>query len=706
MLAPQLVGRLLSEAKEDQVHNDNVCKLLIQCDVEGPMHNALVPTYHCLHTPGGPLKYSLEGHQFAIFGFKITSDSRYIVSVSNKFITWDISTSDLSREVHPKVEGLMMDLQISRDSRFVAAYTNNNQTVLLNTLISEYIIIDNPFEMGEEIQGLVLLDNNLIIFGQNTWCVYTAFGIQKSIESVDSGFSILTMNVNSLVEHSIICWSGDICNPKMSLSTIKEEFENINVLEFYNAFVINTEQTKFWACVSPSTHGVTLYEFVDGRKETDKYGRWKKKQFYDENSQKLLQLSLSADEHYLIGTYHGGFRIWSLKKDNNKTNPLTHLNLRLPNGVRNVSLKMNKSNACVLSAKNQYAISGIRKEMYIWCMKTAELVKCLEAHIARIIDIQSLVVGDWNCVITSSMDRTVKVWNINYIFEPVHHIDRHESQIESVSLSTKAGIAVTVTRGCVGVWNLLTGKLTTKLADSSIGAIVTHAKVTSSGEYIIAAESGYLIYWDISKKEVIYKEEQKDILQIMLFQNDTKCLVVSKCNEKLQELLKKQDRDSSAHRERNEEENVVDAVENLYKKAVDSPAKVVDCSKTVVGIVREFPQGKTEYLFEVPCKPFKPIVITSDRQYFVSYGHEKSKDMLFVHQVSLGLFVHKFQIKYPKYKDVTELVPIPDKSSQVAVIDQDKGNIIDIRSKKFVKSFPNWGGRSFSLYLNVTINRV
>ena len=52
MLAPQLVGRLLSEAQPEQEHNDNVCKLLIQCDIEGPMHNALVPTYHCLHTPG------------------------------------------------------------------------------------------------------------------------------------------------------------------------------------------------------------------------------------------------------------------------------------------------------------------------------------------------------------------------------------------------------------------------------------------------------------------------------------------------------------------------------------------------------------------------------------------------------------------------------------------------------------------------------
>ena len=53
MLAPQLLGRLLTEVKV----NDNIRILLRQCDAEGPAHNALLPTYHCMHTPGGPLKY-------------------------------------------------------------------------------------------------------------------------------------------------------------------------------------------------------------------------------------------------------------------------------------------------------------------------------------------------------------------------------------------------------------------------------------------------------------------------------------------------------------------------------------------------------------------------------------------------------------------------------------------------------------------------
>ena len=160
MLAAQLTGRLLS-VLDNNIH---IQYLLGQCDEEGPIQNALVPTYHCMHTPGGPLKYSLEGHVFAVFGFKLTSDFRYIVSVSNQFISWDISSSDLARQVNPKVEGLMMGLEISPDNRYIAAYTNNDQTILLNNLTSDFKIINNPFQesgtlaYNDTIQGLILLD--------------------------------------------------------------------------------------------------------------------------------------------------------------------------------------------------------------------------------------------------------------------------------------------------------------------------------------------------------------------------------------------------------------------------------------------------------------------------------------------------------------------------------------------------------------------
>lgn len=116
----------------------------------------------------------------------------------------------------------------------------------------------------------------------------------------------------------------------------------------------------------------------------------------------------------------------------------------------------------------------------MWSLETKHLVKTLDAHFGRIISLKPLTIGNWNSVITSSIDRTVKVWNINNIFEQVHVIDRHELQIDSIGLSL-VGIAITVTRGCVGVWDMMVGKLIARLADSPLGAIVTHAVITQDG---------------------------------------------------------------------------------------------------------------------------------------------------------------------------------------------------------------------------------
>ncbi len=59
-------------------------------------------------------------------------------------------------------------------------------------------------------------------------------------------------------------------------------------------------------------------------------------------------------------------------------------------------------------------------------------MKVLDAHFGRIIQLESLTIGSWNSVITSSIDRSVKIWNINNIFEQVHVIDRHELPIDTI----------------------------------------------------------------------------------------------------------------------------------------------------------------------------------------------------------------------------------------------------------------------------------
>ena len=73
-----------------------------------------------------------------------------------------------------------------------------------------------------------------------------------------------------------------------------------------------------------------------------------------------------------------------------------------------------------------------------------------------------LVTGLDNCVITSSIDRSIKVWDLDYIFEKEQHIDKHELTIDSLSISTKAQIAVVVTRSCIGTQQIIVVKCPNK----------------------------------------------------------------------------------------------------------------------------------------------------------------------------------------------------------------------------------------------------
>jgi len=81
-------------------------RLLRQCDSksEGLRINALTPVHHCLHTPGGPLQFSLEAHPFAPFGIDLTSDGKYLVSVSSIMVIWHLASGDIFRQVYSNLD--------------------------------------------------------------------------------------------------------------------------------------------------------------------------------------------------------------------------------------------------------------------------------------------------------------------------------------------------------------------------------------------------------------------------------------------------------------------------------------------------------------------------------------------------------------------------------------------------------------------------
>ncbi|GLH07543.1 LOW QUALITY PROTEIN: Leucine-rich repeat and WD repeat-containing protein, partial [Gryllus bimaculatus] len=307
MLAPQLVSRLLPEIGP----NLNVKRLLQQCDRTGPQHCALLPYYHCLHTPGGPLKYSLEGHQFAVFGFCLTSDYRYIVSISNKLITWDLSTSDLTREVNPGLEGIMQQLVLSPDNRFAAAFTNNNQTVLLNTLTSEFVIIENPMMGSEEVTGVFLLNAHLFLHGAGTCCRFNMRGeledkFTSPVNPLEWPF--LYMEFSNLDEYIFHFWKGNLDDTAMQLYTVKSNGV-YEPLFYHSAMVMTADRSKIYCCNNTEHYGVSLYA-IDRDQQ-----KWTKQcdlpRAGNDDTEILLQLKLDKEETTLLGTTSNGFIVWT-----------------------------------------------------------------------------------------------------------------------------------------------------------------------------------------------------------------------------------------------------------------------------------------------------------------------------------------------------------------------------------------------------------
>jgi WD40 repeat protein len=134
-------------------------------------------------------------------------------------------------------------------------------------------------------------------------------------------------------------------------------------------------------------------------------------------------------------------------------------------------------------------------------VKTGELIKTLDAHFGRIIGMRSVVNMDANKVVSASIDKSIKIWNFNNILEDNFSIARHEKPIDQLSLASHAYIGATTTRNCVGIWNLESGKLEKTLRQSG-SAIVTHAAITPDAQFVVAADSGSIMCWDVDNAKV------------------------------------------------------------------------------------------------------------------------------------------------------------------------------------------------------------
>ena len=234
MVGPQIVGRLLPYYHSHK----QIQSLIQQCDSEGLEVNALSPSYHCLHTPGGPLKYSLEGHPFAPFGIAVTSDIKYLVSVSNVVIVWDLSTGGVFRQINPAIPGIMQNLSLSPNDKNAVSFTNNDQIVVCFVVTGEVTVVDKVARDGlESIVGTASGNECFVVWTRTQWFVYSLDGVQVSAHA-----SSLPREFNTLVhielekdcETRLLVWKID--NPIIGVETENDlvmQTANDNLEDFY-----------------------------------------------------------------------------------------------------------------------------------------------------------------------------------------------------------------------------------------------------------------------------------------------------------------------------------------------------------------------------------------------------------------------------------------------------------------------------------------
>ena len=647
MFAPQILARLLPLRNTCP----NINRLLRQCDLKGPSHCALLPVNHCLHTPGGPLMYSLEGHHFAVFDLALTSDNRYIISVSNRFLMWDLSTGEVSLDIDPNIRGIMFSVILTDGDRYAVSYTNYNEIIVLNIISNEiHRIGSTQTEFDNNIIGMGLAWDgiHLIAWTSNQWIVFNIKLIDKMSEnniieysdnSLDTNISLVMIEYVSQWERHMIY---QIKENQFSLQTIMRS-KSFLPISFMNAFALNKSRTILF--VGNLENQVCYHR--------RRRSRWSSGKLFskddNESGDQLLSLRVCKSK-FLVAFHLRGFRIWTID-----SLPLSQnsIYLRLPTDCCNISIEALKChNPIVFSKSNHFAIAGVRKSFYIWSMKSSDLLKSLDAHFARITQIKSLIVDNLDAIVSSSFDKTIKVWNIKNVFEKIHTIDRMELSIDSIGFCESKDIVLTVTRNSIGIWSLDSGQLLTTLCDSKIGAIVTQAIITSDSNHVISIESNHLLIWRLDTQTVIFREPQINVKDITVCQNDSKLITIQKL------------------------------VDDIDRKNILLTAKAVPSGQTLF-----------EISFDSNIRSERLVVITKDDKYLViPMTDTNHKEVLGVYRLEDGLLLHSIETEKIKFNELVCL-RYRGKDTVVGLIGFDKSYIIDVYTKRIIAEIKRWNGQ-------------
>uniref|UniRef100_A0A0K0EPQ8 NACHT domain-containing protein n=1 Tax=Strongyloides stercoralis TaxID=6248 RepID=A0A0K0EPQ8_STRER len=668
MLSFELLGRLLPLIP----NNEYINNLLIGCDLESTNFNCFLPVHHSFHSPGGPLKYSLEEHPFAVFGLDVIANRKMLVSASNQIIVWDTETGDLARKINPNIEGIFFGISTSFDGKYIAAYTNNNQIVIIGLMTGEYIIVE-PEKMNKQMEILKIQfygteHNNLLIWSNNQYQILDIDGNCLKIEQIErfDDCKLLNMFYQDEQNNAFIFWSGNKDDWEIKLSS---KINNNNIEEFQISSALVFFNNNF-------TNGACCIQKIAA---TDK-------NFNTDCDYMIVLIKLSNENKYVVDDIiednleDRPNDIFYWPRPNKKVNGIQldwicivmidgfilhqtnfdslNIYLKLPTGIRNIPVKpMHTTSVMTFTSNDSIFVAAVRNLLYVWKVDTSTLIRTIDAHFGRILNLKQMVVHSQNLIISSSLDRTIKIWNMENIFEKSFYIFNMDQPVEKIYIASQKGnIAIAQTRKYVGVWDIKNHRFITSLVTNPTGAVITHSLISSDGKIVVSIENDNLLIWEMKTQSVKNRTHVNQVFQILFF---------------------------------------------YYENMIGVLSKHLDTSEQKIAriLIYKIDDLSLHYTYEWNCRNFKKVVIFKDEKKFALISLSKGHDLIQIVDGFEGVVKSKFRPKYSKkiQRDtiVYDLETLKSNNNLLIVMENDsKGTIWNWKTKKIIRQLPQYSNIS------------
>ncbi|CAF1410127.1 unnamed protein product [Rotaria sordida] len=689
----QVIGRLFPFY--ETCHK--IASLIDQCESTGLQVMGLVPAFNTLASPGGPLVYSLEAHAFAVYGLEVISSGQSLLTVSNRFIVFDLSSGDIVRIIDPKIEGIMTYLALAPDQRYCVTTTISNQYIICSLLTGDFILRDyqptggnttktnsktNTGQPTEPLLGAHTSNTHFVLWTAKMYQVYTNKG--ELLTSQSTRFPIIQIEVLDGPQVETICRSEDVKDDQdvardrlvidycfVSNNDLETDINNNNNnnpsrcliggrKNIHSALVLTRDKRRMYSCCEINDYNIEMYLNKPHPVHYATQRIWAFDHQLYENKDRIFSLILSDDENYLMAVTFKGFKIFSFRSYLWKT-------CVLPGSVRNIMSGAKRlTYTAAFSQDNRYCIACVKSSVYVFEIEWGDLVASFDSHFGRILVVKCLSTGSGgnNYIITTGMDKTTKVWNLQNAKEKSISIAQLDKSIEMMHISTDAKLIMAQSRTQLCLFDMRSGIMTGQLSISPHGSIYQCTALCTNGLFAASAESGNFVIYDIEERKKSFITPLKSVFQLLLYSAETMILVLTAEPA---------------------------PATTVSSESVNAQVNTSPNGQTVRAISYAIPDGDLIYEIVSNMKRSnqpKKVVYTADDTYFVFIEEKKDTEVLALYDPMTGEHVHNVKLNYPAYKDITLMVTIPKQPYLIGLIDSEKGIVMNVHF-----TLPKWGGQ-------------